>query len=131
MELEKLSYLLSVVVFGGSAAFALYKREYKILKKYEWVVLGILAISLPLVVTEAFALRWGAWQYNPAKVLNLHFLGTQIESYAFLPVVCFCVAVATLTYAGREDKLKTKLKKKTKSSRNKRIARRAYSLARR
>lgn len=108
MTLESFSYLATIVIFGGTGAFGFYKREHKLLKKYEWVLLIMLAISLPLVVTESFALKWGAWQYNPDKVLDLHLLGTQIESYLFLPVVCFVLVAATLTYAAREDRTRIK-----------------------
>lgn len=112
MKLQQLTYLFSIVIFAGTTILVKWHRDKRILKKYELVILAVMAISLPFAVTDYFALKWGAWSYNSAHTLNVNY-GTKLETYIFSAAVACIMALVTIASAARIDRFsETKSKRK-------------------
>ncbi len=128
MDLQKYTYLFSSIIIGGTAFLVEYKRNRKLLKKYELVILTVIAIGIPYATTDYFALKWHAWFYSSTNTFNIHF-GTELESFLFVAVFAFIASTVTLVGAYKIDHRK----KSTKSSRSRRQPkprlRKAYSAA--
>jgi lycopene cyclase domain-containing protein len=103
MKLSQFSYLLSIILFCGPLILLIWKREARILKKYELALFVSVLVSMPIAVGEFYALKWQAWAYYPNSVLNVR-LGGQLESYLFLTAVIVLVGSVTLVLATRVDK---------------------------
>lgn len=103
MKLSQLSYLFSIIIFCGPILLLIWKREARILKKYEITLLATVIISLPIAVAEFFALKWGAWKYFPDGVLDFK-LGAQLESYLFWIAFILMAGSITLILAAKQDK---------------------------
>lgn len=80
------------------------------LKKYEIVLLILIAISLPMAMADYFAIRWGAWQYNPATTFNIHLPG-ELETYLFAVAVTIIIASSTLFLTQGVDRSKKRPRK--------------------
>lgn len=117
MKLSQLTYLVSIVLFCGSAIAALLykltKKEQRVLKKNEWVLFWLVVLAVPFTAVEFFALKWHAWHYYSEQTLDVAF-GAQLETYIFAITVTIVLAVATLLSASRID---TARKKKNSSKR--------------
>ena len=111
--MKHLLYLFSIILFCGPCLLILWKRDGRVLKRYELVLLIMVAISLPVAISDYFAIRWQAWSYNPATTLNIRFPG-ELESYLFSAAVTVLIASATLILARQVD---LRHKSKTKSRR--------------
>ncbi|MBI5906577.1 lycopene cyclase domain-containing protein [Candidatus Saccharibacteria bacterium] len=107
MKLEQYTYLLSIMVFVGTPLLVKWKRAKKELKRYEIILLILVLLSILFTTTDYFALKWGAWHYNPERTFNKQ-VATEIETYIFAAAVCFIVASATLTFAVYEDRIRRK-----------------------
>jgi len=110
MKLSQFTYLLSVVLFCGPIMFLVWKRNAKLLKKHELALLILVAMSIPIALTDWVAIRWGAWEYLPQGSLQIQY-GAEVESYFFAIFVTVLVASITLVKASRVDK---KLSQKSK-----------------
>lgn len=115
MKLQQFTYLFSIIIFGGFYIWARWKSRKRALKKYEVVVLFMVAVSLPFTLVDFFALKWGAWVYSPERTLNVKF-AAPLETYIFSAVVVFIISTSTLASAMVIDK-KSKRRTKRQSSR--------------
>src|SRR6266446_333142 len=96
------AYVYIILIFAGTS-FLLELLAWRYLKRY-WRHLAIVAVlSLAFSVVEAPALWLKAWQYNAAHVLNIRFLGAELETYLFALLTSLAVAAATLIMAGYQD----------------------------
>ncbi len=59
MKIEHLAYFFSILIFGGAAILHSWKIRKKMLKKYEIIILFMVAISIPFTAVDYFALKWG------------------------------------------------------------------------
>jgi lycopene cyclase domain-containing protein len=119
--MRHLTYLLTILVFCGIPWLIMLKYRERVLKKYEIVILVVVIIGILFSATDYFALRWGAWYYDPSKTLNVHFL-TEIETYLLGAGTSLEVASATLIWASfvdRKSKKKVINKKSMQKLRNK------------
>ena len=112
MKFSNFIYLFSILLFTGPVILKLWRRESKILKKYEWVVIIVVALGTCWAAFDVFSLRWNLWYYYPEQNLNINF-GTVLETYIWAAAVSFIISAVTLVYAYRMDKgkIKAKLKK--------------------
>lgn len=117
-------YLASLLVFAMGSLLVIYCRERRILKKYEVIILLVVAISIPYAATDYFALKWGAWFYSPLHTLNLRY-PTEIEAYAFSAATAFIVASIGLYQMAKIDRIK----KRHSSKRRRLLKLRRASLA--
>lgn len=103
MKLSNWSYLFSIFLFCGPLLLIIWKRQERILKKYEFALLFATLVSMPIGASEFFALKWRAWQYNKDSILPIR-VGGQIESYIFLAAVIWLVGSVTLILSVKQDK---------------------------
>lgn len=111
MKLSQLSHLLSIVLLCGPLLLIVWKKQERVLKRYELSLLVAILVSMPIAMGEYFAFKWKAWAYNPNEVLHLR-IGGQIESFVLLIGVMWLVGSVTLIYALKIDK---RNRQKTKS----------------
>lgn len=108
MKLSNFEYLLSIFLFCVPVALIVWKLYGSLLRKYKKVLLLTILVSLPIGLAEGFALRWGAWAFNPDSVIGFR-VGGQIESYLFLVgvIVAYGSIVLVLVdlYDSRHKKL--------------------------
>lgn len=107
MNIDHLKYLFTIIIFAGSVLLILWARDKRILRRYELVILPVVAISVPFAATDWFALRWHAWYYYSQNTLDIKFI-TELETYIFAAAITACVACATVVFATREDRLRKK-----------------------
>ena len=98
-------YLITIMLFGGSAvAFSLILLH-KELRKYFRLMAILVLISLALTpVMEPPALAVRAWVYRVQYMLDMHFLGAELETYLFTAMVGIAIGAFTLVFADVEDK---------------------------
>jgi lycopene cyclase domain-containing protein len=101
--MSNLSYLITVLIFAGGANVVIWTRNDEFLRSHRAFIVMFALLTTPFAAFESFALRWGAWEYNPQRVIDARLFGAQIESYLFMMLVSAAVAGATLVYAHRED----------------------------
>lgn len=114
MKLAQLTYLLSIVIFAGSAMLAVWVKYKKILRKYEMLLLVVVSLFIPFAAVEYFALKWGAWSYNPDKTSNVYF-GSALETYIFAICVALVLGAVTVVHATVHDK-RLKARKQSRRS---------------
>ncbi len=85
----------------------MHAAELRAYKKAIWWVAGI---GFVFALFEAIALNWQAWGYNAAHTLNVHIVGTEIETYLFSVATALAIAFATFVVADREAAGKSILK---------------------
>ena len=130
MKLTNFIYLFSILLFTGPIILKLWRRESKILKRYEWVVIIIVAMGTCWAAFDIFSLRWNLWYYYPAQNLNIRF-GTVLETYIWAAVVSFIIAAVTLVYAQSLDRkaVQTNARKNSKKRQPKLKPRRVFGAA--
>lgn len=96
------TYLISVVVFCGLPFIVMLEKRKRMLKRYELVLLTMVGAGTVLAASDYFAVRWGAWYYNPSRTLGVHYI-TQIETFVFSAAIFLTVATATLISAAMVD----------------------------
>lgn len=101
----------------GPCLLVIWKRDRRILKRYELVLLTVVAISIPVTMADWYAMKWGAWEYNPANTVNIHF-PAELESYFFSLAVSATIASCTLVLARQVDLKSNKRAKKRSNTRN-------------
>ncbi len=129
--MNHLSYLATIFVFCGTALLIIYKRQGRILRKHEQLLLLMMALGVPLAAVDYFAIHWGAWNYSAGSTLNIRF-ATEIETYLFSAGIFATVAAATLVWATQTDAANTRNKRKSKrqSPKSRRIYARTAKAAR-
>lgn len=115
MKLSNLSYLFSIVLFCAPLLLITWKREGRILKKYELTLLAVIIVSIPISASEFFALSWKVWKFGSEAVLPIR-LGGQIETHIFLVAVIWLVGSIILILATWQDKRQQALKRKNKQA---------------
>ncbi|HEY4964025.1 MAG TPA: hypothetical protein VIH90_04990 [Candidatus Saccharimonadales bacterium] len=111
--MRHLTYLFSIIGFCGIPWLIMLKYQERMLKKYEKVILLVVATSILFSASDFFTLRWGAWYYNPGQTLNIRFI-TEIETFLFAAAVFLVVASATIISAAMVDNRSRQLKRRSK-----------------
>lgn len=124
MKLGQLTYIFSIFLFSGTFVLAKWHKDKKILKKYELVILLVILFFLPFTAFDYFALKWGAWFYNPQRTLDIK-LSAEIETYLFAVGVTCSMAIVAIASAVRVDR-SLKVKKKQIRMKPKLKLRRAF-----
>jgi len=99
--MAKFSYLITIIVFAGSALAIELRLATEKLRPYRKAIWILLVISVLFAFTEGVALSWQAWEYNPLRTLNIYFV-TEIETYLFAITTTLAVAFATFIVADYE-----------------------------
>lgn len=105
-------YVFTTLFFGGLGNFRVWYKHGGFLKRHWHYMAVFIVITLPITAFEYFARRWGAWNYWPEHVLNIHIFGAEIETYLFMALVACALAGATFAYAHYEDEGRKKLRSK-------------------
>ena len=112
------AYLITILIFGGTALLVELLLQRKRIVWYRRTLLIVAIVSVVTAVTEAPALIMHAWANNPERTLPIHILGAQFETFIFGLVCGLCVGIATLVLADYQDKqlplLRTMLRLKPK-----------------
>lgn len=106
-----LAYLFSILFFCGLPWLIMLKYQERVLKRYEKVILIVVVVSLIFSTSEYFALRWGAWYFNPKETLNIHFPG-ELETLFFGIAASLAIASGTVIYASITDRKNRQKKRK-------------------
>jgi lycopene cyclase domain-containing protein len=99
MNIGRLAYVLTDILFGGAAVLAIWYKYWRFLKKHWRFIVGIALLSLPFSHFDLFALKWGAWWYNPQRNLGVFIFGEHLESYTFMAIITVAIASYTITHA--------------------------------
>jgi len=112
-----LTFLLSILVMCGPIALLIWRSQERVLKKYEIVLLAMIALSVPFVgPADYYAIHWHAWQYGASVTSGIYFL-TLPETYLFGIAVTGIVAMVTLVFAERVDRRQRKVRENRRASR--------------
>lgn len=117
MNISKLSYLLTDVFFAGLAIIIIWHRHRPLLKKHWEFVMDFTLFAIPFAYLDSFAIKWGAYKFNPDKNLNVHLYGALLEDYVFLALVAAAIASYTISTAkvyGLGGKKKSKKRRNKK-----------------
>lgn len=112
MDFRMYSYLVTdIIICGAAILLYLTKRKFfpsgrPALNKLDakiilWTMFLAVIASSPL---EGFALKWGAWANSTTKTFNINLWGAAIETYIFSALIALVIAIATISYARREDR---------------------------
>lgn len=97
------SYLVSVFIFAGAAIALELFFGFHLLKKYLRAIVMTVIFYLPFPLTEAVALWWRNWDYNPETTLYTRFLGAEVETYVYALMVAIAVSCAVVAWTFYED----------------------------
>ena len=112
-----LTFLLSILVTCGPIALLIWRRQERVLQKYEVVLLAMIVLSVLFVgPADFYALHWHAWQYGASVTSDMYFL-TLPETYLFGIAVTGIVAMVTLVYAERIDQRQRRIKRNRRMDR--------------
>lgn len=110
--MNHLTFLLSIPIFCGPALLLIWRREQRVLKKYELVILIMVLLSILFVGPADFsAIHLQAWQYGAGVTSGIYLL-TLPETYLFGMAVTAIVAMVTLVYTTRIDREKSRAKRR-------------------
>lgn len=99
MNAGKFAYLLTDIIFGGIAIFLIWHRHWRFLKKHWQFILDIAIFSLPFAYFDLFAVRWGAWQFDPERNLGSLIFGEYVEGFLFVALIFVAIASYTIAHA--------------------------------
>lgn len=101
---EKLTYLITLLVFAVSAVSIEWFVGYRKLKKYlKLIGVVVLICLLGGVVADNVAIDWRIWVYHPERFSAVYILGIPLETYLFIFFVAIAVSTAALTWSDFED----------------------------
>ena len=111
MTLGTFSYLITTLIFAGTAILIEWLLSFKRLKKYAKVIAIITGLGIAFaLITEPVALKWRIWFYSQNKVLGIYVLGMPLESLAYVALVAVAIASATLVWSDFEENKKPLIK---------------------
>lgn len=125
MSIDRYYYLITDIVFAGSAIFIIWHRHRRAFKKHWEFILDFTLFSIPFAYLDRYALKWGAWQYNPTHNLGFTVFGEELEGYVFMALVAMAVASYTVANAkvyGYKSKRHVASNKRRTSAPRKRFA---------
>lgn len=98
--MEHLSYIATILFFAGGLNGVLWAYDSKSLRsQWRQGLLFALILGLLFGPTEAVALSWGAWAYNPMRTLNQQILGAEVETYFLAFAVSLAIFNCTLVFS--------------------------------
>lgn len=92
----------------------MWRYEQRILRKYEIVILLVVAIGFLLSATDYFAINWHVWYYDPRHTLHIR-IGAEVETYLFGATAFLVVSSATIIAASLTDQRQGKPKVRRRS----------------
>ena len=91
------SYIFYMSVFCFLPLALIWLRHYKKLCKPIKLFGKVLMFSFTLgFIWDILAIHYGAWHYNPDKILNVHFVNMPIEDVLFILAVPFIISSVTV-----------------------------------
>ena len=96
MSLQSLTYLISILLITIAVLLDEWIVGGKKLRPYWLIIIITSFFGLLYAMTEAAALKWLVWSYNPDKVLNIQLLGVQIETYLLNILIFPIISSSTL-----------------------------------
>ena len=104
------SYIITIIIFAGSAVLIEWSLGFKKLKKYTKII-GVVAILglIGTLIAESVALNWRIWFYSQDKSFGIYF-GAALETLIYAVFVAVAVASATLAWSNYEEDGKPLLK---------------------
>ena len=105
MSFGHYSYLVTTLLFAGGAVSIEYLFGFHTLRRFWKAIALTTAFGFILgPIGEAVALRWGAWAYNPAQILDVLVEGVPVETFLFSLLVSIAVSSAAIYWAHCEDR---------------------------
>ena len=96
MTLQSFTYLISILLITIIVLLDEWIIGGKKLRPYWRIVIVTSFFGLFYAMTEAAALKWLVWSYNPDKILNIQLLGVQIETYLLNILIFPIISSSTL-----------------------------------
>lgn len=107
----QLFYLVTILAFAGSASVIGLIAVRRNIRKYAKLLVALPIIALIATpIYEPVAIYWKAWAYGEQYMLNVHFLGAEVETYLYSALVILCIGCATLAFADAQDRGKFSLR---------------------
>lgn len=90
-------------MFTGAGFLLFWRREKKILHKYERVLLIVVGLGMIVAMTDYFGLQWGTWEYINSQNLGIRLLAP-LETYLLAAAISIIIASLTISFANDEDR---------------------------
>lgn len=104
------SYLITILIFAGTAVLIEWTLGYKKLKEHTKVIFFVTVLGLiATLIGESAALNWRIWLYSQDKIFGIYF-GAALETFIYTIFVVIAVSSATLIWSDFEDSGKSPLK---------------------
>lgn len=95
--MQHITYFILDMVFIGVPGGLFFFANRKKIKKYSKLLFYIFLFSIIIFfIFDPIAIQWGAWVYNPEKVLGIQFEGAAIETLLSSILVCMVIGFFTL-----------------------------------
>jgi lycopene cyclase domain-containing protein len=121
MSLIRFWYLLTILIFTGAANYLIWSARGHLLRKHWKFIVTYVVFTIPWAYWDAVALRWQAYQYNPAHTLSIKIFGAELETYVFMGLVGATVCSATVIYMRQEERGKLRLRYRSRKTRRQRL----------
>lgn len=120
MTFGMFSYVITILIFAGTAILIELVFAFRKLKRYTKIIAVIVVIGIVgTLIAEPVALNWRIWVYSPEKSFGIYIFGAAIETLIYVVFVSIAIASATLIWSNYEedkkplakttiDKIKTK-----------------------
>ncbi len=104
------SFIVTIIIFAGTAVLIEWTLAFKRLKKYVKII-GVVATLgfIGTAIAESVALNWRTWYYSQGKTFGIYF-GAAAENLIYIIFVAVAVASATLIWSDYEQDGKPLLK---------------------
>lgn len=104
------SFIITIIIFAGTAVLIEWTLAFKRLKKYIKIIgIAVILGFIGTVIAESVALNWRTWFYSQGKTFGIYF-GATAENLIYIIFVTVAVASATLIWSDYEEDGKPLLK---------------------
>lgn len=120
MTLGNFSYLITILIFAGTAVLIEWTINFRKLKKYIKIIGLIIGMSIVFTfMAEPAALNWRAWFYSQDKSFGIYVFGVALETLVYTVFVAVAIASATLFWSDFEEDRKPLIKTTIKEIKSK------------
>lgn len=105
------SYLITILIFAGTAVIIEWTLGFRELKKYAKIIGVIVGIGVSFtLIAEPVALSWRAWFYSQDRTFGIYLFGAALETLVYAIFIAIAIASATLAWSDFEEDKKPLIK---------------------
>ena len=116
MTFESFWYLITILIFAGTAVIIVWYLAFERLKRYIKLITVLIVVGvLGALIGEHVALKWNAWVYTSGKNFGIAIWDVPLETLIWAVFVITAISSITLVWSEYEEfgkpVLKTSIKK--------------------